>query len=159
MKMKAVLLLVGLVVAVAAVFSAPSLDAAAGTETQITGAAAGVFPNGAVFQGLALQGSRLGLGVVVRGDGSAVGSFQTVLAATTLAGQPRSVSLEGKATRGSITAGGRATFSGTATLKVGDGPATTVAFRATATTSGIQLTVGALELPAQTLSAGSVFIS
>jgi hypothetical protein len=148
----------GLVGVVAAIFAAPSLTAASATETQVAGAAAGVFPKGVRFNGLVVQQSRIGFGVVVRGDGSAVGQFQTVLAATTLTGQPRSISIDGKATRGTVTPSRSVTLSGTATLQVDSLAPTTVPFRVTATATGLQLTLGTLDLPRQTLTAGSIYV-
>jgi hypothetical protein len=135
------------------------LRVVAGTETQVSAAAEGVFPSGAGFSGISLEGSTFAIGIVVRSDGSAVGGFQTVLFGTSLLGDSQSIALEGSVERGSADAAGSVSFSGTATLDLGDGsPPTDVPFSAIATTSGLKLTIGATELPTQTLGAGSIFI-
>jgi hypothetical protein len=128
------------------------------SDVQASGAAAGVFPKGAVFQRLGLQRSRLGFGAVVGGDGSAVGQFQAELAGTTASGQARSISLEGNVTRGSVGTGGSVTLSGTAVLRVDGAPPVTLPFRVAATATGLVLTIGAVELKRQTLKAGSIFV-
>jgi hypothetical protein len=135
------------------------LRVVAAAETQVSAAAEGVFPSGASLGGISLQGSTFGIGIVVRPDGSAVGTFQTVLLGSTLLGNSRSIALEGSVQGGSTDASGSVSFWGTATLDMGDGtPPTDVPFNAIATTSGLLLTIGATELPAQTLGAGSISI-
>jgi hypothetical protein len=138
--------------------SVPS-PAASASETQVTAAAAGVFPPGATFNGLPLDGSTFGLGIVVYAGGAATGDFAIVLGATSLLGQPQSITLDGKVSAGTVNADGSVTFSGTGTLDLGDGSLpTSVPFTAVVTTGGLQLTIGASVLPNQTLSAGSIFI-
>ena len=133
--------------------------AVAAADTEVSAAAEGVFPSGASLSGISLQGSTFAIGIVVRSDGSAVGEFQTVLLGSTLLGRSQSISLEGPVQGGSASAPGTVSFWGTATLDMGDGtPATDIPFSAIATTSGLRLTIGATELPTQTLGGGSIFI-
>lgn len=148
-------LLVGVVVAIGAAGG----SSATGAETEVTAGAAGVFPDGATFNGIPLSGSIFGLGVLIHDDGSAEGDLSIVLAGTSLLGQPQEITLEGKATSGALAVGGGATFSGTGTLDLGDGSLpVTVPFAVTVTTGGLGLTIGATELPTQSVSAGSIFI-
>ena len=134
--------------------------ALAGTETQVTAAASGTFPPGATFNGVPLQGSTFGFGVVVRADGSAVGIFEIVLAGTSLLGQAQDITLVGNVSSGLSNLDGSVTFSGTGRLDLGDGslPTDGVPFAVTATTNGLQVTIGATILPTQTLADGSIFI-
>jgi hypothetical protein len=158
--MKKLLLVIGLVaIVVAGTAGSGSSRFAVANPTQVSAAASGVFPSGATFAGLPLSGSTLGVGVVIQSTGKAVGEFETVLAATSLLGQPQSITLEAEATAGVANPDGSVTFSGNGTLDMGNGSApTTVPFTVAATTSGLQLTIGATALPTQTLGAGSIFI-
>jgi hypothetical protein len=157
-RMASVLVLVAMAI-VAGVSSSAPLQTIAAAETDVSAAAEGIFPSGAAFGGVSLQGSTFGIGVVIRSNGSAVGEFQTVLLGTSLLGSPQSISLEGAVSSGLLNADGSATFSGTATLDMGDGSLpTTVPFAATITTGGLQLTIGTTPLPAQGLGAGSISI-
>jgi hypothetical protein len=126
----------------------------------VTGAAEAIFPNGAAFNGVSLRGLTLGQGLVIRQDGSATGQFQAVLVSTSLIGVPQNVIVEGNVHGGSLDGAGSASFSGTATVDMGDGTATLleVPFRVTASTKGVGLTLYATELPTATLSAGSITI-
>ena len=134
--------------------------AVAGTVTQVTAAASGTFPPGATFNGVPLEGSTFGFGVVVRVDGSALGNFEIVLAGTTLLGQTQNIILVGNVSSGLSNLDGSVTFSGAGTLDLGDGslPTDGVPFTVTATTNGLQVTIGATILPTQTLADGSIFI-
>jgi hypothetical protein len=153
------LLLVGVVALVSAAVALSSLRTVAAGDTQVTAAAAGVLPDGASLGGVPLQGSTFGLGVLIHSDGSAEGDFETVLAGTSLLGAPQYITLEGAVSAGASNVGGSVTFSGTARLDLGDGSVpTSVPFSVTATTSGLQLSIGTSVLPTQTLSAGSIFI-
>jgi hypothetical protein len=135
------------------------LRVVAAADTEVSAAAEGIFPSGASLSGISLQGSTFAIGIVVQSDGSAVGQFQTVLLGSTLLGSSQSIALEGSVQGGSTGVGGSVSFWGTATLDMGDGtPPTDIPFSAIATTGGLQLTIGATELPTQTLGAGSIFI-
>lgn len=146
------------ILVVASVGSSPVLVAA--TETDVTGAAAGVLPPGTTFSGVPVEGSTFGLGVVVYPDGTATGNVEIVLEGTSLLGQAQNeITLEGKVGAGSVNGDRSVTLSGTGMLDMGDGslPAS-VPFSVVVTSDGLQLTVGASVLPTQTLSAGSIFI-
>jgi hypothetical protein len=138
---------------------AHSTPVAAGTLTEVTGAAAGVFPPGTTLNGVPVDGSTFGLGVVVNADGTATGDFSIVLSGTSLLGQPQYITLEGKISAGTDNLDGSVTLSGTGTLDMGDGSLPLdVPFNLVVTADGLQLTIGATELPTQTLTAGSIFI-
>jgi hypothetical protein len=155
MKLFATLLLASALLAVAPATIAPAVQ----SEASVAGVGEGVFPDGASFNGVPLTGSTFGIGVLISGDGSAVGEFQTVLAGSTLVG-PQDISVVGSVTAGSLNADGSATFSGTATVDMGDGlpPADGIPFSVTASTSGLQLVLATTTLPAQTLDAGTITI-
>ena len=128
------------------------------SNTQASGAAAGVFPKGSTFQKLGLQRSTLGFGAVLGEDGSALGQFQVELAGTTAPGEVRSISLEGDVTRGSVGKKGSVTLYGTAVLRVDGVPSATQSFKAVATATSLELTIGGVELKRQALTAGSIFV-
>jgi hypothetical protein len=131
----------------------------AASETQVSAAAEGIFPAGAAFGGVSLETSTFALGFVIRSDGSAAGQFQTVLTGTSVLGLAQEIALEGAVTAGNLGAGDTVTFSGTGTLELGDRSLpTAVPFSATASSSGLQLTIGTTALPLQSLDLGSVFI-
>jgi hypothetical protein len=132
----------------------------AAQDTGVTGAAEASFPSGATFNGLPLSGLTLGQGVLIALDGSATGQFQAVLLGTSLLGTPQNVTLEGEVSNGSVAVGGSATFSGTATVDMGDGtlPLVGVPFTVTASTGGLGLILGATALPTATLTAGSITV-
>ena len=134
--------------------------AAAQDATGVTGAAEASFPSGATFNGLPLTGLTLGQGVVIALDGSATGQFQAVLLGTSLLGTPQNVTVEGEVSNGSVAVGGSATFSGIATVDMGDGsvPLVGVPFTVTASTGSLGLILGATALPTATLTAGSISV-
>lgn len=134
--------------------------AAQGTTAGVTGASEAVFPDGATFNGVPLGGLTLGQGVIIASDGTAVGQFQAVLWGTSLLGQAQDVTVEGKVSSGSVAMDGSATFSGTATVDMGDGtlPVPGVQFTATASMEGLALTLDATRLPVASLVGGSITI-
>jgi len=127
---------------------------------QVTGAGEATFPNGASFNGVPLRGLTLGQGLVIAQDRSARGQFQVVLLGTSLLGTPQEVIVEGEVGDGSSTEDGVVTFSGTATVDMGNGtlPMVGVPFWVTASTRGLKLSLSATELPTATVSAGSITI-
>ena len=133
---------------------------AAQDDAGVTGAAEAIFPNGAAFNGVPLSGLTLGKGLFIGQDGSATGQFQAVLLGTSLLGLPQDVIVEGNVRAGSLAGDGSATFSGTATVDMGDGTATLleVPFWVTASTKSLGLTLYTTALPTATLSAGSLTI-
>ena len=128
-------------------------------ERSVTGAATGVFAAGAELGPVALQGLEIGTGVFIEANGSASGTFHAVLRGSAL-GDPREIKLDGKVGGGSVAADGHATFSGTASLDLGDGlpPLPSVAFSVTAGADGVVLAIDSTTLPAAGLTTGAVTI-
>jgi len=126
----------------------------------VTGAGEGIFSTGATFNGVTLRRLELGHGLFIARDGSAMGQFHAVLRGTSLLGQARDVIVEGKVTGGSVAGNGGVTFSGTATVNMGDGtpPVPGVPFAATVSTNSLALILNATALPTATVSAGSITI-
>src|SRR3989454_4232569 len=133
---------------------------AAAQDAGVTGAAEAAFPNGATFNGISLKGLTLGQGMFIAEDGSATGQFQAVLLGTSLLGTPQNVTVEGEVGGGSVGADGSATFSGTATVDMGDGtlPLPGVPFAVTVSAGSLGLILNAVALPTATLSAGSITV-
>jgi len=125
----------------------------------VTGAAKGLFGPGAALGAVELQGVELGTGVFIEVDGSASGTFHATLQGSSL-GLPQEITLEGKVSEGSVGADGRATFSGTASLDLGDGgpPLLGIAFSVIAGADGVALAIDSTPLPAAGLTAGAVTI-
>jgi hypothetical protein len=125
----------------------------------VTGAAKGRFAASASLGVITLNGLELGTGVFIEADGSASGTFHATLQGTVL-GVARQVTVEGKASEGSIAPDGRATFSGTASIDLGDGtlPLLSVPLRVTAGANGVELMIDGVALPAATLTAGAVTV-
>ena len=132
----------------------------AAQDTGVTGAAEAAFPNGAAFNGVPLRGLTVGQGMFIAQDGSATGQFQAVLLGSSLLGTPQNITVEGEVSGGSVAADGSATFSGTATVDMGDGtPALPgVPFTVTVSAGSLGLTLNAVALPTATLSAGSITV-
>ena len=128
-------------------------------ERSVTGAATGLFGAGAALGPVALQGVELGTGVFIEADGSASGTFHAVLRGSSL-GHPREIIVEGKVSEGSVAADGRATFSGTASLNLGDGTPSLsgIAFSVTAGADGVVLAIDSTTLPSAGLTGGAVTI-
>jgi hypothetical protein len=126
----------------------------------VTGAAEATFPDGATFNGIPLRGLTLGQGMFIAPDGSATGQFQAVLLGSSLLGTPQNITVEGEVSGGSVAADGSATFSGTATVDMGDGtPALPgVPFTATVSAGSLGLILNGTALPTATLSAGSITV-
>ena len=139
---------------------APALVAAQDGAAGVTGAGEAIFSGGAALIGLSLSGLTLGQGVFIGRDGSAAGQFQTVLQGTSLLGAPQNVVVEGEVGAGSVAGDGSVTFSGTATVTMGDGtlPLPGVPFTVTASTGSLALVLDATALPTASLSAGSITI-
>jgi len=126
----------------------------------VTGAAEATFPDGATFNGIPLRGLTLGQGMFIAPDGSATGQFQAVLLGSSLLGTPQNITVEGEVSGGSAAADGSATFSGTATLDMGDGtPALPgVPFTVTVAGGSLGLILNAVALPTATLSTGIITV-
>lgn len=134
----------------------------AGT-TAVTGAGSGVFPSGAEFDGVKLNTSTFGNGVVIYPDGSATGDFFTILAGTSLNGlvngAAQFITVTGRAASGTFNSDGSATFGGLSTVDMGDGSGLlTLPFSVTATAQSLTLVLGTTVLPTQSLTSGGVDI-
>lgn len=148
------------VLAIFAVTSAVSSPWAgsAGT-TAVTGAGSGVFPSGAEFNGVKLNTSTFGNGVVIYPDGSATGDFFTILAGTSLNGLAQYITVTGRATSGTFNSDGSATFGGVSVVDMGDGSGLlTLPFSVTATAQSLTLVLGTTVLPTQSLTSGGIDI-
>ena len=132
----------------------------AAQDAGVTGAAEAAFPNGAAFNGVPLKGLTLGQGLFITQDGSTTGQFQAVLLGTSLLGAAQNITVEGEVSGGSVGADGSATFSGTATVDMGDGtlPLPGVPFTVTASAGSLGLILNAVALPTATVTAGSITI-
>ncbi len=124
----------------------------------LTGAGQGDFPVGTTYLGVSVSGLTFGMGVYIYSDGSAAGQFQTTLLGITLLGLKQEIQVEGKAATGTLNADGSRTFSGTATVDMGDGtpPLPNVPFTVTATPTSVLLILGSVNLPAAVLSDGTI---
>src|SRR6266446_1839948 len=147
--------------ALAAILGLASLLAPAPVAAQdagVTGAAEAAFPDGAAFNGVPLKGLTLGQGMFIAQDGSATGQFQAVLLGTSLLGSAQNITVEGEVRGGSVGADGSATFSGTATVDMGDGtlPLPGVPFTVTVSAGSLGLILNAVSLPTATVTAGSI---
>jgi hypothetical protein len=127
-------------------------------QTSVTGAGTAGFPSGTVFNGVTLTRSQFGKGVVLNPDGSATGDFYNVLDGSTAVG-PRTITVTGLVSSGSLNPNGSVTFGGNCSLDMGDGsPPTSVPFSVTATSQGLTLVIGTTTLPTQTVIAGAIDI-
>src|SRR2546422_852330 len=126
----------------------------------VTGGGGGIFPTGASFNGVSLNGLQFGKGVGIPGDSSAIGDFQAVLLGTSLLGRPQNINVVGRPSSGSLNPDGSAVFAGLCTVDMGDGtpPLIGLPFSVTATTESLRLILGTTPLPAATLTAGSITI-
>src|SRR5207247_6328760 len=97
---------------------------------------------------------------VTPGDTTATGEFQTTLLGTSALGQPQNIEIGGGAASGAINLDGSRTFSGTATVDLGDGspPLTAVPFTVRATINTLLVTVGVTNLPLTSLTGGTIII-
>jgi hypothetical protein len=127
--------------------------------TGVAGAGAGTLPAGTSMTGVSLSGLNFGMGVIIPGDNTADGQFQAMLLGTTLLGLAQNIQVQGEVDSGTLGTGSR-TFSGLATVDMGDGTPllTNVPFTVTATATSVALLIGATNLPAATLTAGSIII-
>src|SRR5437762_6675284 len=74
----------------------------------VTGAAHGLFTDGAALGTVALESLDIGTGVFVEPDGSADGVFQAVLSGPQVLGQARQITIEGRVNDGTMSPDGRA---------------------------------------------------
>jgi hypothetical protein len=152
-KLTCIILLVLVVVAFPR--SSKSASAEGGS---VTGAAQGSFPAGAVLAAVTLDNLDLGTGVFIEPDGSASGVFHSVLTGHSPLG-PRQITVEGNVSQGIVSSDGQRSFSGIATVDLGDGTSSPgIAFTVTLSGDSVVLTVGATTLPAAGLTSGAVTI-
>jgi hypothetical protein len=109
-----------------------------------------------------LAGFRAGFGVTIPGDGSADGQFEAALIGTSSAGQPQTITVAGPVSGGTSASATAATFSGTATVDMGDGsaPGANVPFTVALTTDAsdkgtLTITLGATKLSTATVTDGT----
>ena len=129
-------------------------------DTYVTAAADGVSAGPSSLSGLDIKGSSSTFGVIIYGDSTAEGDFETVLSGVGLLGATQYITVEGKVSAGTTNVDASVTFSGTATVDMGDGtvPLIGVPFSVTATTQGLQLVIGLTTLAPQTLTGGTITI-
>jgi hypothetical protein len=122
-------------------------DAGVVGEQIATGAAAGIFATTPTFNGVDLAGGIYSAGVRI-GGGTTYGDVHAEFTGISAIGLYQIISVDGWITSGSIV-GGTMTFSGTATLDMGDGPPPTggLSLTGSVTSTGITLTVGGSALP------------
>jgi hypothetical protein len=127
---------------------------------EASGAGASSFPAGATFNGVSLSGLETGLGLLIAPEGTATGGFLATLVGASALGQPQAIEVDGRITGGSVAPDGSVTFSGIATVDMGDGslPLLGVPFTVTATPQSLLLTLGTVALPATPMPAGSITI-
>ncbi len=125
-----------------------------------TGAGAGVYPAGTSFNGIPISGLQFGIGVDLPVGRPSVGQFQSILLGLSALGKEQLIAIDGEVTGGSVKADGSSTFSGVCSVDMGDGtlPLKDVPFTVTATTGSLLLVIGATNLPAASVSAGSITI-
>src|SRR5687767_11775509 len=125
----------------------------------VTAAATALFDAGAELGDVALKGTIIGTRVFIEVDGSASGTFHAVLQGSAL-GYAREITVEGNVSGGSVAPDGRATFSGTASLDLGNGGPLLpgVAFSVTAAADGVILKIDSTTLPAAGVTTGAVTI-
>ena len=138
---------------------APAAVAAQDDAARVSGAGEATLPEGVAFYGVTLSGIQLGQGVLIAADGSAMGQFHAVLSGTSILGLPQEITVQGEVNAGAAGGDGTVTFSGNATLSMGDGSLPVgVPFSVTASTAGVQLVVDGATLPQANLTAGSITI-
>ncbi len=138
---------------------------AAQSDINVTAAAGGIYPPGASYNGIPLNGLRFGIGITLLGNGSAEGQFQTTLLGVSALGLTQYIKVDGTASSGSSSAANTATFSGTCTVDMGGGtpPAPGVPFTVIVVTNAddqgtLTLTLGLTNLPAATVNTGTMTI-
>ena len=133
-------------------------------ETSVTGAGSAVFASGAVFNVVPLSDLRFGIGIDLAGDGTASGDVEFTLVSTS-SGQSKNIVVEGEATSGSLLAPGVAIVSGTCSIDKGDGTLALSGVPFSLTVSmgldgkgTLSIVLGAANLPAATVSKGSLTV-
>jgi hypothetical protein len=136
---------------------APTTATATGESGTVTGAARATFDQGAALGSVALNSLDFGTGMFIEPDGSGSGVFSAVLTGRSPLGQARSITIDGEVLRGALMPDGRAYFSGTARVNLGDGtPALSgIPFSVTTTANSVRLALDSTTLPTAQLVSGS----
>jgi len=158
--MRRILMLTTAALVVASLWASP---VTAQTETSVTGAGEGVYPEGVSYLGVALNLLTVGMGLSVA-DTWALGQFQTTLIGVTSAGV-REIVVEGLANASVPSGPNTAVFSGTCTVDPGDGapPVAGIPFSAAVAanpngTGTLALNLGGTSLPAAAINQGYVTV-
>lgn len=149
-----------MVVALAVAVCLPTSTTATGESATVTGAAGATFTQAASFASVSLQSLELGTGVFIESDGTASGVYSAVLTGKSLLGQAQQITIDGRVLRGEMHSDGRAYFSGTATVNLGNGTPSlpSVPFSVSATGDSISLTIGSTTLPVAQVNSGNVSV-
>jgi hypothetical protein len=133
-------------------------------ETMVTGGGGGSFPPNTIFNGIPITGLEFGFGLEFSSVGDKVGEVSVVLLG--IGPQPREITIEGNVSGGSRVAANVATFSGIATLDMGNDlpPVPGVPFTVTVTTDAndqgsLGLVIGPTSLPSAVVNEGTMTIS
>lgn len=158
--MKKVICVTLIVIGMVAFAFAPAPTMAAAEGGTITGTDNGIFPAGTSLGAVALSSLQLGTGVIVDPDNSAVGCFHIVLSGRSPLGKPQEITVEGKVSQGAVSENGTASFSGIATLDLGNGAPLQagVPFSVTTTSGSLSLTIGSTTLSPASLNEGGITI-
>jgi hypothetical protein len=108
----------------------------------------------------ALKSLEVGTGAFIEPDGTADGVYSVVLTGTTLLGQQRQISIDGKVLSGEVAPDGRVYFNGIATMNLGDGTSSVsgVPFNVSTTGKSMSLAIDSTSLPAAQLASGEISI-
>jgi hypothetical protein len=122
----------------------------------VAGAGAGVFPSGAVLNGVTLNTLQVGSGFVFD---PATGDFLANLVGTSLLGLAQTITVEGKVDTGLLKPDGSVICEGLATVDMGNGTVLSlVPFSVAAKAREVQLTIFGTVLPVATLTEGGMTI-
>lgn len=151
--------LIGTALLASIALAAPRSAAAA--ETRVTGGGGGLFPPGTTFNLIPITGLQFGFGLEFSDIGDKVGEVNV-----NLLGLAQNITIEGNVTAGSRPSENVATFSGFATVDLGDGtpPLPGIPFVATVTADpndqgSLGLVIGSASLPAAAVNDGTLTIS
>ena len=157
--MKRLICLIFTIAGITAAVSAPATSATASDDGSVTGVGVGSFAGRASFAGINLTTFEIATGVITETDGSAKGVFHAVLGGRSLLGTVRIITLDGDVLQGS-TAPGSSSFSGLASLNLGNGlPALPgVPFNVETRDGTMVLTIQSTVLPSAQFSQGTLDI-
>jgi hypothetical protein len=140
-------------------FSVTIASTAAADGGSVTGVVQGSFPSNATLSSVSLKRIEVGTGVLMKPDGSAVGTFSAVLKGSSFLGQAQEIIVDGKVLHGTVSLDGSSQFTGIATVDLGIGTPELVGvpFSVNASDDSLVLTIQGTNLPA-TLTGGSITI-